>query len=367
MRSLLKPRNLIIVAFVVMAGGVLLFSAFNTAVNLQPSVEVRCIIGSEKDGFLNNPEVQRLLQNRYQLSVDFSKAGSIEQVQLSSAQLSDVDCLWPSNTSAEEIFKLENPNTSISSQVIFNSPIVLYTWNDVYVGLENAGVFEEDSRGFLSADMEQLTSMMETRPQWQDYQVDRINGFRIITTDPTQSNSGNMFYALFLNMLSGGQVATPDDLDTHIETIRDYYNAQGLMENSSGDLFDQYVTQGAGAVPLMANYESLLIELKVANPDLADRIQDRVRLVYPIPTVYSSHPLLALTDNGERLMEALQDPDIQQIAWEQHGFRSAIPGVINDPNVLDTITLPETDAFTFILPLPRPEAMLEMVNELMAG
>jgi len=365
MRNLFEARNLIILAFVLMAGGVLAASWVNTALNLRPSAEVVCYIGSEKDGFLQNPEVGRLLQNRYQITVDFTRAGSIEQVLLPQSELDGVDCLWPSNTSASEIFNIEHPNMNVSSEVIFNSPLVFYTWDDVYRGMKQAGVFEDDPAGYTTADMARITSLMQARPQWEDLNVDRISTFRVITTDPTQSNSGNMYYALFLNMLNGGEVATRDDLEAHIADIEEYYNAQGLMENSSGDLFDQYVTQGAGAVPLMANYESLLIELTKANPDLADRIQGSIRLVYPVPTVYSSHPLIALTEDGERLAEALKDPDIQRIAWEQHGFRTAVPGVVNNPDVLAEVALPPTDALTFIIPLPRPEAMLEMVNDLM--
>ena len=364
MKSLRNPRNLIIVAFAVMAAGVLAITLLNNTSGILPSVEVSCYIGSEKDGFLSNPEVQRLLQNRYQLSVDFHKAGSIEQVQFSETQLEGIDCLWPSNTSAEEIFKLEHPDINASSQVIFNSPIIFYTWDDVFDGLAQEGIIEDSGAGYATADMARMTTLMQARPSWQDISVDRRNGFRIITTDPTQSNSGNMFYALFLNMLNGEEVASIDDLETYMADIEDYYNAQGLMENSSGDLFDQYVTQGAGAVPLMANYESLLIELTVANPDLVDTIQNTVRIAYPVPTVYSSHPLIALTENGERLMEALQDPDIQKIAWEQHGFRTAVVGVVNDVDILEGTILPATNDLTWIIPLPRPEAMLEMVNEL---
>ncbi len=364
MRIKMSPRNLIIIAFVVGVVGILAAAWVNTAFNLLPSVEVACIIGSEKDDFLDNEQVQRLLQQKYQLSVDYRTAGSIEQAFLTESQLAGVDCLWPSNTSAEEIFRLEHPTMDVDSQVIFNSPLVLYTWDDVFIGLVNNNFVDDRSEAYATGDMDLLTDLMVTRPGWDTINVDRINSFRIITTDPTQSNSGNMFYALFLNMLNDGNVASLDDLETHIDTIEDYYSAQGLMENSSGDLFDQYVTQGAGAVPIMANYESLLVELTQANPDLADRIQNSVRIIYPVPTVYSSHPLIALTENGERLMDAMQDPEIQELAWEQHGFRTAIPGVVNEPNILEGVTLPDTNDLTFIMPLPRPEAMLAMVEAL---
>jgi hypothetical protein len=364
MRNLRRPQNLIILVFVLVAGGILAAIWFNTAQGLRPSVEVRCFIGSEKDDFLDNQQVQTILRNRYQLSIDYSTAGSIEQALFPASRLADVDCLWPSNTSAEEIFNIEHPDIRANSQVIFNSPIILYTWNDVFTGLQSEGIIEDSGQGYFTADMVQLTTLMAERPTWKSLGINRISNFRIITTDPTQSNSGNMFYGLFLNMLNGGDVAGTTQLAEHIDTIRDYYNAQGLMENSSGDLFDQYVTQGAGAVPIMANHESLLIELTKANPNLITRIQDSIRIAYPVPTVYSSHPLIALTDNGRRLIEALRDPEIQTIAWEQHGFRSAIPGVSNNPDILTQFDLPSTDAITWIISLPRAQAMLDMIEEL---
>lgn len=365
MERLKQPRNLIIVAFVVLALGVLAASWFNTASNVIPRerVTVVCNIGSEKDDFLENEGVQRILLNDYGLEVDFDTMGSIEQVLLPEAQLRELDCLWPSNSSASEIFAIEHPNIDHDSEVIFNSPIVLYSWADVVNGMMGMGIVEQVNDGHYVADMGRLhLEMIAPRSEWADLGVDRPGTFRIETTDPTRSNSGNMFYGLFLNMLADGDIATMDDLNAHIDAIESYYEAQGFMEGSSGDLFDKYVTIGSGQYPLIANYESLIIELSVANPDAINEIQDNIRIIYPQPTVYSAHPLISLTESGERLIDALKDERIQTIAWEQHGFRSAVPAINNDPAVLDVANIPAQ--VTQVLNLPRPEAMLAMVERL---
>ncbi len=372
MRNLLKPRNLIIVAFVVMAAGVLIASWVNTSADVfRTTTEVVCNIGSEKDDFLSNPEVQRILANRYGLEVDFDNMGSIDQALLTEAQLQGIDCLWPSNTSALEIFRAEHPNLDYDDSVIFNSPIVLYTWNDVLLGLENSNVVEQTSEGHYVVDAallfdrladEDLDADGDVRPTWEDLGVDRFNSFQVITTDPTRSNSGNMFYGLFLNMLNEGNIVSENGLDEYYPVVEEYFISQGLLEGSSGDLFDKFIQQGSGAYPLMANYESLIIEVSVENEAQRDIIRDRVRIIYPQPTVYSAHPLIALTDNGERLMDALSDPEIQTIAWEQHGFRSGILGVDNDPSVLDIAGIPAE--ITQIINLPSAGAMIELVNRL---
>ena len=193
--------------------------------------------------------------------------------------------------------------------------------------------------------------------------LDGLNGrFNVVTSDLTRSNSGNMFYGLLLNMVSGGDVATLSDLDANFEIIETYYQRQGLQQSSSGTLFDNFIVQGIGATPLMANYESLIVEFSIANQAQLDAIMDTLRVVYPQPTVWSSHPMIALTPEGRRLMDALADPEIQELAWEEHGFRSGLIGVTNDPGVLEITGIPAQ--VTSVMNLPQAQAMQMMVEGL---
>ena len=52
-------------------------------------------------------------------------------------------------------------------------------------------------------------------------------------------------------------------------------------------------------------------------------------------------------------MEALQDPDIQRIAWERFGFRTSFLAPNNE--LLKTLRLPDT--ITSVTPLPGFETM----------
>ena len=53
--------------------------------------------------------------------------------------------------------------------------------------------------------------------------------------------------------------------------------------------------------------------------------------------------------------QAMQDAQIQKIAWEQHGFRTGLAGVQNDPKVLDVAGIPEN--ITYVMPMPGPSVM----------
>ena len=70
------------------------------------------------------------------------------------------------------------------------------------------------------------------------------------------------------------------------------------MESSSSDLFDQFLKTGMGAKPLIAGYENQLLEFAVENPDTWEQIKGDIVIMYPTPTVWSSHVYIALDEAG---------------------------------------------------------------------
>lgn len=362
--SLTFVRSLIVLGVVVVAVIAFLPNIQGVVESVVPveTVEIECVIGSEKSGFLDNQQVQNILAQDYGIEVSYRRAGSIEQVMGSPAGL---DCLWPSNTSAYEIFADRNPDLDYSDEIIFNSPIVLYSWQPVVDALIAEGLVTENADGILTTDSFEILNLLvaEDRPSWSDLGVSSLFGnFNIVTTDPTRSNSGNMFYALLANILNEGDVATETTIEPHLATITAYYDRQGRLEDSSGFLFEQFTRLGVGSFPIIANYESLLIEFAIANPDNVAEITSQIRVIYLTPTVWSSHPLIALTDNGERFLEALRDQRLQTIAWEEHGFRSGLVGVENNPDVFNLSDI--SADVTSVIPLPRSDALLALLDAL---
>lgn len=357
-------RSLIVLAFVVFALIVLLPTILQRVAPREMK-QVNCYIGSEKSGFLNNPQVKQILADQYGLQVSATSMGSIEQAYADSSQ---VDCLWPSNTSALEIYRglhqQEFDSGATRAETIFNSPIVLYSWQPLVDALTQQGIFTQ-AGDYYTVDTAHLTELLTgtDKPTWHDLGFDDLYGsFNVITTDPTRSNSGNMFYGLLANMLAGGQVATVATLQTELPTIKAYYESQGYMEESSGILFERFVNTGMGANPIIANYESLLIEFSVQHKEQLDLIKNQIRIIYPTPTVWSAHPLIARTANGKLLLDAMQDEGLQRIAWEQHGFRSGLAGVTNDPSIFNFAGIPAN--INSVIALPRPDALVAMLDYL---
>lgn len=117
-----------------------------------------------------------------------------------------------------------------------------------------------------------------------------------------------------------------------------------------------------GARPVIVGYENQLVEFLIANAAYADLIRERIRVIYPEPTIFASHPLIALTPACRRLGEALLDPAAQAVAWSDHGFRTGLMGVTDDPKRLKAAALP--DRVDLVAPMPSAGVMERVIAAL---
>jgi hypothetical protein len=75
--------------------------------------------------------------------------------------------------------------------------------------------------------------------------------------------------------------------------------------------------------------------------------------------------VVSLKNNGKALIQALNDKEIQDIAWKKHGFRSGVAGVTNDPQDLLPAKVPAEIKST--LDLPQPAVIDWIVEQLAPG
>jgi hypothetical protein len=322
-------------------------------------VTVSIFYGGEKSALLANPKVEAILKDRYRITLDATRAGSVEMA--TTLDTSGKDCLWPSNQVAVELARKAG-KTVLSEETVFNSPIVFYAWSDVADALEKAGAVRSGPDGLL-ADVGRIGAMIDAGVRWkEDLGLNIYGAFRVISTDPEKSNSGNIWAGLLATSLNGGEVPTEAELPALLPRIDAYFAAQGYMETSSGDLFESFLKQGMGARPIIVGYENQLVEFVKENAASADLIKAKIKVIYPEPTVFASHPLISLTPACKRLAEALVDPELQQIAWAEHGFRTGLIGIENDPAAIEVVRLP--DAVALVVPMPSAAVMTEIIGSI---
>lgn len=323
------------------------------------AVTVKGYVGGEKLGFLADPDVQKILRDKYGVTVDGTKLGSIEMVQGSTQ---GQDFLWPSSQVALELYKSRGGKFQ-KADVVFNSPIVFYSWDVVTEALIKNGVVQKLGASYYVVDAPKFIRMINTGTSWKQIGLPELYGrVSVRSTDPTKSNSGMMFAGLLANITNGGEVVDDTTLPKSLPEVKTFFGRLGYLEPSSADLFNQFLSMGEGANPMIVGYENQLTEFNLENPQYRDLLRKRIRILYPRPTVWSNHPLIALTDSGVKLLNALKDPEIQKLAWEHHGFRSGLVGVQNDPSVLQVVGIPAQ--IQNVVPMPTPQVMQKIIDSL---
>jgi hypothetical protein len=321
-------------------------------------VNIDLFYGGEKAQFLKNPKTQQQLE-KYKIRLNASKAGSIEMVTTLSTR--GKDCLWPSNQIGVELAK-KNGKNILAATNIFNSPIVFYTWKPVSKALLKVGIAQHEGK-ITTIDTAKIIALAKDKKRWkEDLGLPIYGSIKLFSTDPRKSNSGNMWAGLLANMLNQGQVASVADLPTILPEVQGYFRAMGHMESSSGDIFENFLKQGMGARPIIVGYENQLVEFLIEHQEYQSLIEKKIDILYPTPTLFANHPLISLKPACKRLNEALQSPELQQLAWKEHGFRSGLIGVENDPDDLSIDTIAET--ITQVIPMPSAEVMQRIIKAL---
>ncbi|MBK7781330.1 MAG: hypothetical protein IPJ58_11295 [Ardenticatenia bacterium] len=320
-------------------------------------IEVRGIIGSEKKALLSDPVVVQRLRDSCGITVKFNTDGSLNMID---GDVAGQDFLWPGSTYLRDAFIARRP-TGIKSEVIFNSPIVMIGWVRIADALAAAGIARKDADGVYRIDMQKFAEAIDKGTTWSDIGVAELGkrSIRAVPTDPTQSNSGNLFAGLLAVVFHADDIPAIGDVPTLLPQLQKYFQTVGYMERSSGDLFDLFRSSSWTAYPMIVGYESSLIEWSQESRANADWLRGQVAVIYPEPTVFSQHAFIALSPNGQRLMAGLQLPQIHSAAWERHGFHTGKVGLDNDLEVLTAIGGTDTVQTT---PLPGREVMDAIVK-----
>ncbi len=319
---------------------------------IPPASLVPGLAGSEKMGLLEDPEILALLAKASGLRPDARKAGSVEMVE---GPTDGQSFLWPASQVNLDSFR-ESGRSPAAADSLLHSPIVFYTWDVIASAFESNGVVKVENGVHYLDRLDQVVEWIDSRKEWKEIGVARMWGkVSVVSTDPGRSNSGAMFSALLATVYNQGEVPTARTVEPLLPRVRQFFDRLGHMEHSSGVLFQMFVTQGVGAYPVMVGYENQLIEFALEHPDAVPLIRQKVKVLYPRPTVWANHPFIALDGRGKELLQAMKDPGVLKLAWRRHGFRSGILAGAGEIKSAPFQGLPETiDA---VMPTPGVEAM----------
>lgn len=316
MRRLLGP---LLTALLVAGVGYAIYRSVGSQLAARRVVNVRGVIGSEKEAFFSDPRVQAALKKKG-FAVQVDKAGSR---QIATAfDLNGYDFAFPSGVPAAE--KLRRAAKAKTTYDVFYTPMAVASWMPILKILAANGLATERA-GYGELDLPALLDVMEAGKRWRDLKASGAyavpKSVLLSSTDVRTSNSAAMYLAL-ASYVENGEAVVQDgaQADRVLPKVAGLFLRQGYQDASSAGPFEDYLTIGMGKTPLVMVYESQFVEnagKKQLRPGMV--------LLYPKPTVFTKHVLVPLSDAGARLGEALStDPELQKLAAE-NGFRTRDP------------------------------------------
>lgn len=286
----------------------------------QQNVQLRGVIGSEKEAFFADPKVQAALA-AHGLTVTVEKAGSRAIADRYDPKRYDFG--FPSGAPAAA--RLKQAAKATKDYTPFYTPIVVASWKPIADILVANGVARRMPEGPYELDLKALLALSDKGTRWRDLKGSAAfatgKAVLIASTDVRSSNSAAMYLALASYLANGEQVIqSAEDVDRVLPQMAPLFLRQGFQEASSAGPFEDYLALGMGKAPLLVAYESQMVEFWLKHPDKA---KGDMVMLYPHPTVYSKHVLVPYTPAGERLGQALDtDPALRALAHD-YGFRTA--------------------------------------------
>lgn len=308
--------------------------------------------GGGKENFIADEEVVNIIRNKYKLNVVYDNwsNGKLIKNPLVREDGTGYDVMFTSDQRFYDYYKLSpdsskgeaKRNTVLKGGLTLNTPIVIYSWDVVVDSLIKEKIVTQKDGVYYITDMNKLINYILEGKKWKDIGVDMLYGsINIDSTDPVTSSPGATYYGLLLSIMCEGNV-TEESATKNLPKLKQFYTKSGYMNNTPADLFELYLKTGVGGKPMIVDYEKSIIDFANSNPDGWDQVKDKIRVLYPTPTIWNSHCIATFTENGNTYYDIYNDKEIGQIAWSKYGFRTGVTGGNYDVSQVNVSGIPQS-------------------------
>lgn len=329
-------------------------------------------LGSGKDNFLEDDEVKNIIKNRYGLNVTYDNWSNSKLIKESLVRKngSGYDAMFTSDERYYEYYKQPadeakgeaQRNTVYKGGKTLNTPIVIYTWDTMIDTLLNEKIITAHNDVYYITDMSKLLGYISEEKKWSELGIEgNENKVTVETKDPKEYALGEKYYELLLYTMCGENV-TNETVDQTLPKLKELYK-KTTHTTSGTNLFKSFIQAGSSKKAMIADYEKSIIQYAYQNPEDWEKVKDKVKILYPTPTIWTSHCIATFTENGNKFYEALTDKDVEQIAWNKYGFRTATTGVSYDVTQLGITGIPQTiDSTAFSIKMDLYEKMMNSIE-----
>jgi hypothetical protein len=279
---------------------------------------VHILFSEDKKGLIQDTDFRDLLKSRFDIVLIGEKYGPEG---IPAGALERMDGVWtigPFSESIPENFSSENSGSKAN---VFSSPLVIYSWSDILHTLIGEGIAKISDEVPYLIDFPRLLQLMRDGRTWNTLGLRNMEGTVVLrTADPVDSPVGRLSAYLIAEALPD----TPSDASNGplpAAGLKQLYEIMGPLPDSEEALFSKFLKQGPWAYPFAMATESQIIAFYQAFPVYREKMESRIRVLYPEPTLNIPHPFVALTPKGKRLLDALNSEEVQKFAAKKYGYR----------------------------------------------
>ena len=344
--------------FIVLIAGIFIASSFmnkdEDSVGLNNKRDLTTVYvatGGGKEDFIQDEEVVKIIEEEYGLNVvydSWSNGKLIVKELVREHGKNEYNAMFCSDQRFYDYYKLpanrskgeSERNTVTNGGLILNTPIVIYSWASITDALVAQNIVEEVNGTYFIKDMNGLLDMILTGKTWKDIGVDLYGSINVKSTDPVTSSPGATYYGLLLSIMCEGNISE-ENVNNNLPKLKEFYEKAGYMNNTPADLFESYLKMGAGAYPMIVDYEKSLIDFANSNPNGFKQVKDDIVVLYSKPTIWNSHCIASFDERGDEFYKVFEDKEIGQIAWEKYGFRTGVTGGNYDVSSIGITGIPQ--------------------------
>jgi hypothetical protein len=320
-----------------------------------PATKVTGVIGSEKQPFFIDPDVQKAFRAQG-LDVRVDTAGSR---QIASQDLSKYDFAFPAGEPAAVKIKKDH-RTNTSYQPFF-TPMVVASFKPIAELLVANGVAKNQGT-YYTIDLAAYEALVAQNKRWSDLPNNTVypttKSILITSTDVRTSNSAAMYLAIASYVANKNNIVQDTtQADAVLPVVEPLFLRQGYTQSSSEGPFNDYLSIGIGKTPMVMIYESQFVARAAAHDG---SISKDMVLMYPSPGLLSKHTLVPLNQKGDQVGRLLQSDSQLQTLEIKYGFRTSNAGQFKQFASGHGVALP--DSLNNVIDPPTYEVLEYMIS-----
>jgi tetrahydromethanopterin S-methyltransferase subunit B len=294
------------------------------------TVEVKGKATKEFVSLCANPRVLEILRAKHKVVPTCVQATSAETVAKNAGE-GGQDFLVP----ASDLMASTYPGKALQVQPAFSSPIIGFTRSSHAASLVEKGLATKQSDGSLLLPFAKLAELVAKKATWKSVGVNEYGPVKVRGTGLESTTSGQALLHLLVAAFNNDEPVTLETVEALTVKVKPIVDRLGQLPKTTNDLLNICLSTGCTDlnVGLESTYLRIVRDFEQGDENAkksAEAMKKNLALLYPQPAAWGHHTMIILTENGRRFLTALSDPEIQAIAWQDHGLRTPGQGIRMD-------------------------------------